>query len=197
MPDHETSVANDYPAPRNARSQAQIMLGQIQGVVWLAVNDVDLWLESERTTDDGEPGLTADDVRQAGAEVQGHFGAVNAALNTGKYDQDLVRVGMTGAQGNAKKKGFLPGLSRLFGTSKQAVQDHIVRLRTSLRWSGTLIGSITAALKKEIDRVPGAGAAGEAIKEFIDLLMNATEPHEPFQSGRRQVRGGSGEDRST
>jgi hypothetical protein len=51
-----------------------------------------------------------------------------------------------------------------------------------LRWSGTLLGSITTALNKEIDKVPGAAAAGEAIKEFVELLLNAAEPPEVEQN---------------
>ena len=53
-----------------------------------------------------------------------------------------------------------------------------------------------AALKKHIDRVSEAGTAVEAIKESIDLLMNATEPQDALQSGRGQVRSGNGENRS-
>jgi len=34
---------------------------------------------------------------------------------------------------------------------------------------------LAAACKKEIEKVPGAAAAGEAVKEFLDLLLNASE----------------------
>ena len=192
MPNNEPSSESERLTPRRARDEAQLILGQIHGVVWLAVNDVDWWIGQEQTTEGGEPGLTGDDVRRAGAEVHGHFGTVQAALNTGAYDEELMRVGLTGAQGHAKKKGLLPAIGRFFTTKKQAVQDYVARLRGSLRWSGTLLGSITAALKKEIENVPGAAAAGEAIKEFLEVLLNATEPPEGGQPARRtQQKGGA------
>jgi hypothetical protein len=111
---------------------------------------------------------------------------VHAALNTGKYDEALVRVGLTGAQGQVKRKGFLSAIGRFVVSKAQAIHTYVARLRGSLRWSGTLLGSITAALKEEIDRVPGASAAGEAIKEFIEVLLNATEPSEGSQTSHAQ-----------
>ena len=172
MPNNESLSESERLAPRRARDEAQLLLGQIHGVVWLVVNDVDKWLPKGETTEGGEPELTADDVRRAAAEVHSHFGVVHAALNSGRFDEELVKVGMTGAQGQAKRKGFLPAIRRFFTTKGQAISQ----LRSSLRWSNTLIGCIAAALKKEIERVPGAGAAAEGIKEFIELLLNATEP---------------------
>lgn len=44
----------------------------------------------------------------------------------------------------------------------------------------TLIGSISAARKKEVENVPGA-AAGEAAKEFVEPLLNASESSEKTQ----------------
>ena len=176
MPNNESLSESEGLTPRRARDEAQLLLGQIHGVVWLAVNDVDIWLPKGETTEGGEPELTADDVRRAAAEVHSHFGVVHAALNSGRFDEELVKVGMTGAQGQAKRKGFLPAIRRFFTTKGQAIHNYVSQLRSSLRWSNTLIGSIAAALKKEIERVPGAGAAAEGIKEFIELLLNATEP---------------------
>jgi hypothetical protein len=144
--------------------------------VYLAINDVDIWLEKRETTESDEAELTADDIRKAGAEMHAHFGAIHAALNTGSYDEELVRVGFSGDQVEVKRKGFLPAVGRFVVSRAQAIQNYVTRLRGSLKWSNTLIGSITAALRKEIDRVPGAAAAGEAIKEIIEVLLNATEP---------------------
>lgn len=45
----------------------------------------------------------------------------------------------------------------------------------------TLIGSISAARKKEVENVPGAAAAGEAAKEFVEPLLNASESSEKTQ----------------
>src|SRR5713226_5556164 len=129
MPNNEPLSESERLTPRRTRDEAQLILGQIHGVVWLAVNEVDTWLEKRETTEGGEPELTADDVRRAGAEVHGHFGTVHAALNTGKYDGELVRVGLTGAQGQAKKKGLLPAIGRFFGSKAQAVHNYVARLR--------------------------------------------------------------------
>jgi hypothetical protein len=197
MPNNELPTESEELTPRRARDEAQLILGQIHGVISLAVNEVDRWLEKRDTEETGEPELTADDIRRGGAEVHAHFGTVHAALNTGEYDEDLVRVGLTGAQGQMKRKGLLPAIARFCGTKAKEIRNYIARLRGSLRWSATLIGSITAALKKEIDRVPGAAAAGEAIKEFIEVLLNATEPPpEGNQTPRAQqndeAKGGAG-----
>src|SRR5258708_8103895 len=185
MPNYEPSGEPERPTPRGARDEAKLILGQIHGVVWHAVKDVEVWLKPEQTTTGGEPGLTPDDIRRAATEVHGHFGTVHAALNTGEYDEELARVGMTGDQGQAQRRGSRSAIGRFFTGLKRATQDYVARLRGSLRWSGTIIGSITAALKKEIERVRGAAAAGEAIKEFIEVLLNATEPpegsHQPLE----------------
>ena len=181
MPNEEALGPSEGLTPRRARDEVQLMLGQIHGIVWLAIRDADVWLPQREIADGDEPELTADDLRRAGAEVHEHFGRVHAALNTGKYDQRLVDVGLSGAQGQAKRKGFLPALGRFFASSPQAIRGYLSRLRGSLRWSSTLIGSITTALKEEVGRVPGAAAAAEAIKELIEVLLNATEPLEENQ----------------
>jgi len=191
MPRSESLSESEHWSARRARDEAQLILSQIHGVVWLAVKDVDLWLETRETKEGSEPELTADDIRRAAAEVHAHFGTVHAALNTGKFDAELVRVGITGAQGEAKRKGFLPAVARLFGRGAQAIHNYAASLRPSLRWSGTLIGSISAALKKEVELIPGAASAGEAIKEFIEVMLNATEPAEVPEVPRPPQKGGA------
>jgi hypothetical protein len=175
MPNDAPHSEPESLTPRYARFEAQLMLGQIHGLVWLAAKEADIWLPLEDETERTEPGLTAEDIRRAAAEVDGHFGTVHAALNTGAYDEELVKVGFTGAQGQAKKKGFLRAIKGFFARGAK-LRNYVERLRGALRWSATLNGSISAALKKEIERVPGAGLAAEAIKEFIEVLLNATEP---------------------
>jgi hypothetical protein len=177
MPKSE-SLNESEISPRRARDEAQLILGQIHGLVWLCGNDVNSWLKTPTSDEGTEPDLTADDIRRAVAEVHAHFGTVHAALNTGAYDQDLVRVGLSGAQGEAKRKGFLSAVGRLFARGAKTTQNYAARMRSSLRWSGTLIGSLTAALKKEIELVPGAASAGEAIKEIVELILNAAEAPE-------------------
>jgi hypothetical protein len=192
MPANEPRSESERLIARRARDNAQLILGQIHGVVYLAINDVDIWLEKRETTESDEPELTADDIRKAGAEMHAHFGAIHAALNTGSYDEELVRVGFSGDQVEVKRKGFLPAVGRFVVSRAQAIQNYVTRLRGSLKWSNTLIGSITAALRKEIDRVPGAAAAGEAIKEIIEVLLNATEPSpNVIETATRNKPGGS------
>jgi hypothetical protein len=179
MPNNEPSLSElEGLTARKARDEVQLILGQIHGVVWLAINDADLWPEKKVTIATSDAELNVDDVRSAGAEIHEHFGTVHAALNTGRYDGELIRVGLAGAQGEAKKKGLRNAIARFFSPGADDVKKNVARLRGSLRWSQTLVGSIAAALKGEIERVPGAASAGEAIKEFLEVLMNATEPAE-------------------
>lgn len=185
MPNEEAPGPSEGPTPRKARDEVQLTLGQIHGIVWLAIRDAAIWLPQREPTDGDEAELTAEDLRRAGAEAHEHFGRVHAALNTGKYDERLVDVGLSGAQGKAKRKGFLQSLGRFIASRPQAVRSYLSRLRGSLRWSSTLIGSITTALKEEVERVPGAAAAAEAIKELVEVLLNATEPPEESQETPR------------
>lgn len=173
---HEES---ERPNPRIARDEAQLMLGQIHGIVWFAVFNADKWLKPPPTTQDGDsdfadPELTAEDIRRAAIAMHGDFGKVQAALNTGKHDEELWNVALAGPQGYAKKRGVAAALRHLFRAEKP-IQDYLVRLKGALRWSRTIIGSITAALKKEIEHVPGAAAAAEAIGEFLEILQNTAE----------------------
>jgi hypothetical protein len=189
----------ESPNPRRARDEVQLMLGQIHGVVWLAVNDAEKWIEFESGEEVGEPPLTAGDLHRAALEVHPHFGVVQAALNTGAYDEDLVKAGLTGEQGQAKKKGFWRAAGQTLARPFRNVRDYAARFRKSLKWSGTIVGSVGSALKKEIEKVPGAAAAAEAIKEFIEVLLNVSESAEPAQeaggaqAGRQGKKGAAGQ----
>jgi hypothetical protein len=178
MPNNDPTNESEFQKARLARDEAQLMLAQMHGVVWLAINDVDAWLPKPPATEDSEPELVAEDVRSAGAEIHGHFGAVHAALNTGEYDHALVKVGITGAQGRAKRKGLLPAITRLFRERSNLLKTpraYAARLRACLRWAEPMIGSIAAALEDEIKKFHGASFAAEGIKEFMALLSNAAE----------------------
>jgi hypothetical protein len=133
MPNEQALGEPERPAPRTARDEAQLMLGQIHGVVWLAVNEVDTWLPKGETTEGGESELTADDVRRAGAEVHGHFGVVQAALNSGSFDEELVKVGITGAQGQAKKRDSC-------GRSRVSLRPNAERRKTTSHASESACG---------------------------------------------------------
>jgi hypothetical protein len=84
MPANQPPNVRIEPQPVNPRDEAQLMLGQIHGAVWVAVRDVDSWLEMQSPTQDGSA-LTAEDVRNAGVEIHPKFGLAHAALNTGNY----------------------------------------------------------------------------------------------------------------
>ena len=177
MPDNQTPSEPPGSMVPGPRGDVQLLLGQIHGVLWLAVEEVSTWLLPSPAETEA-PDLGADDLRGAGAEVDRHFGRIHAALNTGNYDEELASVGLSGAQGHAKQKGFLASLQRFFAAKREKTKRYLGNLRACLRWSGTLIRSITSALRKEIERVPGAASAGEAIGEFIELLLNLMEPKE-------------------
>jgi hypothetical protein len=177
MPSPESPNLSRAPLPREARDEAQLMLGQIHGLVWLAVEEADTWLPPDYG-ENVEPELTANDIRAAALDVHPNFGIVHAAINSGAFDESLRRVGLAGAQGRAKKKGVLSALSRYFRIRRESVRSNLASLRDSLGWSATLLGSIKTALHAEIERVPGAAAAAEAIGEFVDLLSRAAEQAE-------------------
>jgi hypothetical protein len=181
MPNKPPATEVEYPLPRRARDEAHVMLGQVHGVLWVAANNVETWFP-EQTKPGEEPGLTAEDIRTAAGEIHQNFGKVHAALNTGKYDQSLAEVGINGAQGHAKRKGILRDIVRLVSRPANAARDYVVSLRNALRWSGTIVGSIATALQEEAKRFPGAATAAEGIKEFIEVLLNATE-EEPASEG--------------
>jgi hypothetical protein len=52
---------------------------------------------------------------------------------------------------------------------------YLVRMQSALGWSGTILGSVSTAFEEELKNIPGAAAAAEAVKEFIELLQHAAE----------------------
>jgi hypothetical protein len=157
-----------------ARRNAQLALGQIHGVLHrVVILDGEFWMPLRPNASRGE--LTPDDIKAAYVEVTHRIGHINAALNTGEYHETLEAVGFAGAQGDPKLKGWW-GTLRAFGERTwKATRDYLARLKPTLGWAGMIVGSLSTALKKEIDKVPGAGAAAEAVKEFIELLGNTAE----------------------
>ena len=164
------------PDPRQARHEVQLLLGQIHGVVDRAVLDLDEWFIGESPPTDFD--LTAADMRAAYVEVAPHFGTVQAALNTGDYDEALVAVGFGGAQMTPKKKGLWSKITKFVSKKASALGEYLQPLKGVLRWSGTVVGSVQAALEEEIKRVPGAATACEALKEYFEVLENAAESSE-------------------
>jgi hypothetical protein len=165
-------IHEEKPQPEQAREEAQRMLGQIHGVMWLASEELSRLLPE--TADEG-PQLTASELEDAEYEAHAHFGKVQAALNSGQCDKALVEAGFAGAQGKAKRKGFWAAISQFYKSKKQAAADYLSRHSNVLSWSSSVLGSLGSALEKEIEKVPGASAAAEAAKEFIELLQNMGE----------------------
>jgi hypothetical protein len=179
MPKKE--VPGQATEPISAREEAQLMLGQIHGVIWAAIEDVGIWGKPTPGETDG-PGFNEDDdFRRAGDEIHVKFGLVQAALNAMEKDDNLVEHGFGGAQGSVKRKGFWSAIKAFFSRRKESSVSDVPRLRKCLRWCGTILGSLGAALKKEVEKIHGAAAAIEAIKEFTEVILNATEPPEKEQ----------------
>src|SRR5262249_34204050 len=147
---------------------AQLVLGQIHGVLDVVVADVSSegWLAYEPDEE-----ITAEDVRLSYAEICRQFGVVHAALNTGQCDMALLDLGFGGVQANVEKKGLLAAIRRLGGKAA----DRLAAIKNALKWSGTLAGSISAGLQDALQQVPGAGLALEGIREFIETLHNVAE----------------------
>ena len=177
MPQNKVQTESSSPSPRDARDAAQRMLGQIHGLVWLAAEEANDWYLPEQNDSD-EFELTVDDLRQAVADTHSQFGVVQAAANAGVYDQQFLKVGLAGAQGQAKSKGLWSALRKYFSVGKNTVAGTLPALTDSLKWSKTIIGSITAALSEEVKRIPGAASAAEGIGELLDVLLNAAETSE-------------------
>lgn len=165
--------------PRQARHDVQLVFGQVHGVLHVAVSEIDEWSGSSLARDSGGTALSSADVRRAYSDVSSHFGVVQAALNTGLYDDVLTKAGLGGAEMNAKKRGLWDAIDRLVGRTAREARDYLGRMRNALQWSSTLIGSAGTALTTEITRAPGAAMAAEGIKEVIDLLLNVAQSQTP------------------
>jgi len=157
---------------QNNRQQVQAALGQVQGVVHRVVEDADWWLP---LTGPADPALTAADLRAAYLEAGPQFGAGHASLNTGAHDEALHLVGFSGAQLAAKMKGLLSATQRYATAKTSNAREYLKRMRAALTWSGTIVASVSVAIQKETDKIPGASAALEGVKEFIEVLRNASE----------------------
>jgi hypothetical protein len=156
--------------PEAARHELQLFLGQLHGVVDVSVAELEQGVPAEVSD------MTREDIDAAYASAARNFGTVQAALSTGLYDSALAGVGVSGPQWVPKWKRWLTRIKTFFATTGSDASAYIARKRDTLRWGGTILKSITAAFKKEIERVPGAAAAGEALGELIDVLREATEP---------------------
>jgi hypothetical protein len=156
--------------PPSDRYFVQLTLGQIHGVLHRIVLDADFWLPRAR-----EGGISIDDLDAAYLEACRQLGTVQAALNTGASDRPLSSRGFSGAQLKAKLKGFWQAVTQYATVAKNNVGTYLGCMKSALGWSGTIVGSVATAFEEEIKQVPGAAAAAEALKEFIELLHNAAE----------------------
>jgi|SRR5215469_6379172 len=171
---------SQYPKGVIARAIAQRNLGMIHGVMSDVVSDV---LPSLPTTPSTNypVAILADDLNQAAMEVYVHVGTLQAALNTGQLDEGLD-ASFGGAQGEVKEKSLLKGIVDYLASKAKSVRDYMSSRKEVLSLCSTLVGSIASAIPREFSNVPGASAAAEAIKEFVELLRNVKEfPRNPNQ----------------
>jgi hypothetical protein len=155
------------------RYYVQLALGQVHGVLHRVVLDADFWLPPPGEAGSGS--LTVDDLLDAYLEACRQLGTVQAALNTGAHDRPLASRGFSGAQLKAKLKGFWQAVKRYATASKNSVSAYVGRMQSALGWCGTIVGSVSTAFEEELKNIPGAAAAAEAVKEFIELLQHAAE----------------------
>lgn len=178
MPREKPPNEQEISPARHARNEAQLMLGQIHGLVSAAALEARDWLRQDPAASVSQVGMTNEDIGQAAEEIHANFGEVHAALNTGACDEQLLKVGMAGSQGRLKKKGLLAAIDKYFRAKKSAVSDRLVSIQDGLRWSATIIGSLGSAISKELERFPGAAAAAEGIREFLEVLDHAADAAE-------------------
>jgi hypothetical protein len=169
----------DTPAPPeswvpNDRFYVQLALGQIHGVLHRAVLDAKVWL-SQMPENVVNEALAPDDLVAAYVEACKQVGTIQAALNTGTYDESLASVGYSGGQLRIKLKGLWHAVRRYAGAATSNIKSYLARMQDALGWSGTIVGSVSKALEKEITHIPGASAAAEGLKEFIEVLQHAAK----------------------
>ena len=175
MPDVPTPPPSESWIPSD-RYYVQLALGQVHGVLHRVVLDADFWLPPPG--DSGSESLTANDLRAAYLEACRQLGTVQAALNTGAHDRPLADRGFSGAQLKAKLKGFWQAVKRYTTASRNSVSAYIGRMQSALGWCGTIVGSVSTAFEEELKNIPGAAAAAEAVREFIEVLQHAAESSE-------------------
>ncbi len=100
-----------------------------------------------------------EEMAKAWQEVQGRFSQVRSAILGGSHDQELERVGLTGAQLALKLKGAGSAIRRFFATPT------LLGLRLALDWINTLLGSLTEAI-----------GIAEPIKELKEAIHNSLLP---------------------
>ena len=170
MPD--TKPPQPEPWIPSDRYYVQLALGQVHGVLHRAVLDADVWLPSPKAASGS---LTGDDLQAAYLEACFQLGTVQAALNTGAHDQPLASRGFSGAQLKAKLKGFWRAVKSYAAVSTNSMTEYIGRMHSALGWCGTIVGSVSTAFEEELKKIPGAAAAAEAVKEFIEMLEHSGE----------------------
>jgi hypothetical protein len=173
MPDSNTPNEVLGATPQEAREEAQLLLANIHGLMWLAIQDAGNWYGP--TTAPTESQLKVDDLRRAVEAGHARFGAVQAAISTGEYDKKIQLVGIGGPEGQAKKKGFMSAFTRYLKAGANVAGEKLAALKESLKWSKTIVGSINSAVRDEIQKVHGASFLAEGIGELLEVLQGAAE----------------------
>jgi hypothetical protein len=165
MPEPDSSqVPGDERGPELGRYELQSVLGQIHGLVDTAIQHP--WYPDE----------LAEPIRAGYPGISQAFGRVQAELNTGEHDEDLLARGLAGEQMEPKKLGFRAALRRFLTTLRQTVQEGSANYLTdlvaparelgdALQWASVIVGSLAA----ELNKVRGV----EIIKEGIEVIQVA------------------------
>lgn len=179
MPNNHIPEEVVTATPQEAREEAQLLLANIHGLMWLTIQGAEEWnLPSTKDAKDNEPQLTLDDLQRAVEAGHERFGAVQAALSTGQCDDQIRRVGIGGPEGRAKKNGFMSALGRYLKAWTGPAVEKLAALKECLKWGKIVVGSIASAIPKEIEKVHGASFAAEGIGELLDVLQGAAETAE-------------------
>jgi hypothetical protein len=141
------------PPPETARHDAQLILGQLHGVLHTAVEHASRWSPEERI----------ELVRAAYLDLGRSLGIAQASLNSGDYDEKLAPSGLAGPQAGPKKHAVFASVDGFYRAVKAKARDLVGPLKSVLRWGRTYVGSLSF--------VPGV----EAVGEFIEVIQNSIE----------------------
>jgi hypothetical protein len=183
MPNPPSSTA-DVPQHVRDRHELQLVVAHVQAVVALSMANLDRWFVPTAT--DHETPLTKEDILEAYRSASVHFNTLQGALTSGECDEAIGRVGLAGPEMKAKKNGFFTAVRRFFMTAADKMSDFVSRMHTSLRFGSTILGSVGAALEVELKKLPFAGAAVEAAKEFVEFLDNVAETQEADRKQKKE-----------
>lgn len=166
---NQTQESSEKPdrelTPEEARRELQAILGQLHGLMSKAM--------AHPHPKDWCPADLILSLEAAYEDIGRAFGEVQAELNSGKYDDDLVKVGLAGKQMEPKKRGFWQALKKFFNPTKKGELPFLGALGFATRWSGIMVGSLAKI-------IPGA----EVIKECIEVIHAARDQYKDHKDSQ-------------